>query len=78
MQTQLREQLKQIISDQNNLMNEFKRNPPCVTTKHGKLRSKRKSKPYVPQTADDLASLEIFDEVLICKITVQIKFYINF
>lgn len=44
-------------------MSDIKRDPPQVTTKHGKLRSKRKSKPYVPQTADDLALLELFDEV---------------
>ena len=33
-----------------------------MTTKHGKLKSKRKSKRYSPQTENDLATLENFDE----------------
>jgi hypothetical protein len=36
---------------------------PEVTTKHGKFKSRRKSKAHSPVTADDLATLETFDEV---------------
>ena len=61
-QNQFREQLKQVIDEQKRLMSDLKKNPPHVTTKHGKLKSKRKSKPYSPQTVDDLAALETFDE----------------
>ena len=37
---------------------------PEVTTKHGKFKSKRKSKRHSPYTVDDLATLENFDEVI--------------
>ena len=38
---------------------------PYATTKHGKLKSKRKSKPYINmQKIDDLATLENLDEVI--------------
>ena len=64
MQVRLKEQLKQIIDKQKILLNQMKR-LPYATTKHGKLKSKRKSKPYINmQKIDDLATLENLDEVI--------------
>jgi myosin heavy subunit len=63
MQNELREKLKKLIEEQKySTLNDPNKNPPYVTSKHGKLKSKRKSKPYSPQTVDDLATMEIFDE----------------
>lgn len=62
-QNNLREQLIQLIQEQKSLISsDPNKIPPYVTSKHGKLKSKRKSKAYSPQTVDDLASLEIFDD----------------
>ena len=63
MQKELREKLRNLIEEQKySTMNDSNKNPPYATSKHGKLKSKRKSKPYSPQTVDDLASMDIFDE----------------
>ena len=43
---------------------ELNKRTPHVTTKHGKFKSRRKSKRHSPHTVDDLATLETFDEVL--------------
>lgn len=59
---QLREKLKVLVQEQRKYMVELNRMPE-VTTKHGKFKSKRKSKRHSPYTVDDLATLENFDEV---------------
>lgn len=60
--TQLRDKLKTLVQEQRKYMVELHRLPE-VTTKHGKFKSKRKSKRHSPYTVDDLAALENFDEV---------------
>jgi hypothetical protein len=57
-----REDLKFLVKEQKRLMQELNKAPE-VTTKHGKFKSRRKSKAHSPVTADDLATLETFDEV---------------
>lgn len=61
---QLREKLKALVQEQRKYMVELNRMPE-VTTKHGKFKSKRKSKRHSPYTVDDLATLENFDEVFL-------------
>jgi myosin-3 len=58
---QLKEKLKNVVQEQRKYMFELN-NMPEVTTKHGKFKSKRKSRRHSPYTVDDLASLENFDE----------------
>jgi myosin-3 len=57
----LKERLKHLVTEQKKYMVELNKMPE-VTTKHGKFKSKRKSKRHSPYTVDDLATLEIFDE----------------
>jgi myosin III len=59
--SQLRHQLKNLVEEQKKYMVELSKMPE-VTTKHGKFKSKRKSKHHSPYTIDDLATLENFDE----------------
>ncbi len=56
-----RERLKNLVQEQRKCIVELNKAPE-VTTKHGKFKSKRKSKAHSPYTVDDLASLENFDE----------------
>lgn len=42
---------------------EHKVHAPDVTTKHGQLKSGRKSRKDTTPTVDDLATLEVLDEV---------------
>lgn len=58
---QLKDQLKNLVTEQKKYMLELNKLPE-VTTKHGKFKSKRKSKRHSPYTVDDLATLENFDE----------------
>jgi serine/threonine protein kinase len=58
----LREKLKDLVQEQRKYMVELNKMPE-VTTKHGKFKSKRKSKRHSPYTVDDLATLENLDEV---------------
>lgn len=58
---QLKDKLKNLVQEQRKYMVELNKMPE-VTTKHGKFKSKRKSKRHSPYTVDDLASLENFDE----------------
>ena len=57
---QLREQLMRLIRDTGKVIHE-----PYVTTKHGRLRSKRKSKREPIPAIDDLATLEDLTEVCV-------------
>ena len=59
---QLKDKLKNLVQEQRKYMVELHKMPE-VTTKHGKFKSKRKSKRHSPYTVDDLATLENFDEV---------------
>ena len=58
----LKDKLKNVVIEQRKYMVELHKMPE-VTTKHGKFKSKRKSKRHSPYTVDDLATLENFDEV---------------
>lgn len=58
MNLQLQQQLKGMIEETGSVLHE-----PYVTTKHGQLRSKRKSNKDPLSAVDDLATLENLDEV---------------
>jgi len=60
-QEQIEAKLRILVNEHRVQMKAVNKNPD-VTTKHGKFKSKRKSKRYLPQTVNDLASLETFDE----------------
>lgn len=60
-QSELESALKKLAEEQRKNMDSLNKKPD-VTTKHGQFKSKRKSKRYLPQTANDLATLENFDE----------------
>lgn len=57
----VKEKLKNLVQEQRKYMRDLSKMPE-VTTKHGKFKSKRKSKRHSPYTVDDLATLENFDE----------------
>ena len=56
-----KDRLRLLVQEQRKFMCELNKAPE-VTTKHGKFKSRRKSKAHSPYTVDDLASLENFDE----------------
>lgn len=60
-QAELEEKLTTLVHEHQINISDLNKQPD-VTTKHGKLKSKRKSKRYSPQTETDLATLENFDE----------------
>ena len=60
-QKELESDLKELVEWERQNMDNLNKKPD-VTTKHGQFKSKRKSKRYLPQTANDLATLESFDE----------------
>ncbi|XP_071101472.1 myosin-IIIb-like isoform X1 [Haliotis cracherodii] len=58
--TEYKEKLKQLTSEMERTIHE-----PDITTKHGRMKSRRKSRREAIQTADDLASLETLDDDVI-------------
>lgn len=71
----LREKLRLLVQEQRKYMFEINKMPE-VTTKHGKFKSKRKSKHHSPYTVDDLATLENLDEVIYLHFQFRIYFVI--